>query len=163
METPKKFLELVKKREKLAAEVQASADIMTQAFKKLLELDHDLFPQLQRPDCVFFESPIAPHTTENWFKQHLQKVNVHTWSRPRVMKEVTGSHKDEKGRVVYDFKEVKDSLQLMIKCFSFVGVALDGEASLKSFLDRAAETSKWILRFAKEEEEKKKTGLEEIL
>lgn len=163
METPKRFLDLIDKREKLAAKVQSTSVLMLQAYKELLELDHDLFPQLASPDSVFFESPMAPNVTEQWFKENLLKGNIHKWSRARKYKEAIGSHKDKDGKDVYDFKEKSDSLDLMIKCFSFVGFAMDGEPSLKTFLERAQDTSKWILRFAKEQKEEKKKGIDDIL
>ena len=163
METPKRFLDMIKKREKLAAEVQASMEVMLEAYKKLLELDHDLFPQLDNPDCLYFESPLAPNVTEQWFKEHLLKLNIHRWNRPRRYKEAVGSHKDKNGKDVYDFVEKTDSLPLVIKCFSFVGFAPDGEPSLKTFMERAIDTSKWALRFAKDKIEIKKTGIEDIL
>jgi hypothetical protein len=167
LETPKRFLDLIKKREKLAAEVHASIEVMMDSYKKLLELDHDLFPQLENPDSVFFESPLAPNVTEQWLKEFLLKMNVHRWSRPRKYKEATGHHiekgPDGKDKIVYDFVEKSDSLALMIKCFSFVGFAIDGEPSLKTFMERAQDTTKWILRFAKDQTEVKKKGIDEIL
>lgn len=163
METPKRFLDVIKKREKLASDVQDSMTVMMKAYRELLELDHDLFPQLDKPDSVFFESPMAPQVTEQWFKEYLLKMNIHKWSRARKYKEAVGSHKDKDGKDVYDFVDKSDNLDLMIKCFSFVGFAMDGEPSLRTFLQRAQETSKWILRFSRDQKEEKKKGIDEIL
>lgn len=52
---------------------------------------------------------------------------------------------------------------MMKQNMDFIGLFLpDGKTAIKSFVDQAKDTSKWILRFAKEKE-KPKTGIDAIL
>lgn len=151
MAVPKHLNELLKSRAKAVAEIHASTDILIQAYKKLIEHDNDIYQILYKPDCLFYDSPIAPQKKEQWLKEHILKNSAHRWQRQRL--------------VIEDGKEKKEPIDLVQRCFTFAGVALDGEGVLKTFMQREEDSLKWINRFANwpDEPEKKRTGIDSIV
>lgn len=107
-------------RERLFCEMQKLIDELTDKYHALLDHDLKTYHQLQKPDCLYGDSPISRSFTTEWMRQYFVKKDVN-W-----------------------------------------GYVLDGKESIRSFVDRCREASKWALRFTKPAPPEKK-GLDAIL
>jgi len=116
-----KIDELIKIREKLTMELQATVDLLSERYKRLVDLDLDLYSTLINPDCLYGDSPLGRGFTNEWLKQYMIKKDL-----------------------------------------DFVGYFLDGKINIKTFVQRASESSKWAMRFA-HEGKPEKTGLQAII
>jgi hypothetical protein len=65
---------LIKRRAALAKDIQTQSEALAKAVTELILLDSKIYQSLQKPDCLFNDSPISPLRTMTNFRKYLAKL-----------------------------------------------------------------------------------------